>query len=102
MQKTGASKADIANVLRDDTDSPPRTSETFKQEDVSPDSQPVTADAQTGDGVLDDGAIAQSYVQQAEMFEKQAKELREQAVALDPSLGPKKRTAKKPATKKET
>jgi hypothetical protein len=47
---------------------------------------------------MDDAAIAQSYMSQAEMFEAQAKELREQAIQLDPSLKPK-RTRKTPPKK---
>ena len=100
MQKTGASQAAIENVLRDDTDLPPRTAETISSDATEEAPAPVTADPQTGDGVLDDGAMAQTYIAQAETFEREAAALREQAIALDPTLAPKKRERKKPATKK--
>ena len=91
MQNSGASQADIENVLRDDTDLPPRQAETISK-DVA--EAPTVAETQTGDQVLSDADIAQSYVSQAEMFEQQAKDLLEQAYAMDPSLAPKKTKAK--------
>jgi hypothetical protein len=103
MQKSGASEADISRVLQDDTDMPPRQANMLAE---STETAPATeATSQSGDdGVMDDAAIAQSYMSQAEMFEKQAKELREQAIQLDPSLKPKRtrKTAptKEPANKK--
>lgn len=97
MQKTGASEADINNAIRDDTDMPPRQ--------AMPNADDATTDAPqpTGESVLDDTAIAKSFLEQAETFEAQAKNLREQAIALDPSLKPKrarKVTAKKPPASK--
>lgn len=105
MQKTGASEADIKRVLQDDTDMPPReaslmaeSAQDFKE--PTNESEPVQEPAsQPGtEGVLDDSSIAQNYVNQAEMFEKQAIELREQAYKLDPSLKPT-RTRKEPPKK---
>jgi len=105
MQAQGSSQADIENMLRDDTDMPPRESAAVAESIVNDaeNTAPVEAQTQTGDGVLDDAAIAQSYLQQAETFEQQAKELRESAIKLDPSLkpGPKKRAAPKKAPAKK-
>lgn len=91
MQQAGASQADIENAMRDDTDSAPRTA-TQNQE-------PVAQPTDTGDAVLDDAAIAKSYLSQADMFEAQAADLRKQAYEMDPSLAPKKRTRKTPPKK---
>jgi hypothetical protein len=102
MQNSGASQADIENMLRDDTDQPPRVSEIVKEAlDVNDDST-VDATAQTGNGVLDDATIAANYLAQAEMFETQAKDLRAQAETLVPTVKPKrtrKSAPKKPANK---
>lgn len=102
MQKAGASQADIENALRDDTDLAPRdaTNVTESLQEANPEAveTPAQATTQTGDGVLDDAAIAKQRLDQATMFEQQAKELREQAYEMDPSLKPK-RTRKAPAKK---
>ncbi len=97
MQKTGATEADINRVLQDDTDMPPRQAN-MMAESIEPTPESGSSTQSGDDGVMDDAAIAQSYVSQAEMFEKQAKELREQAFELDPSLKPK-RTRKTPPKK---
>ena len=102
MQKAGKSQQDIENVLQDDTDQSPRVSETATQ--VLDDNvvTPSDADPQTGSGVLDDAAIAKSYLEQATLFEAQAKDLRTQAETLVPTVKPKRarRAApKKPANK---
>lgn len=93
MQKSGASEEQIENVLRDDTDSPPRemASQTVVDTQTAPVEEQTTADTQTGDAVLNDAAIAKSYMDQAAMFEKQAADLKEQAIKLDPTLAPKKK-----------
>ena len=93
MQKSGASQQQIENVLRDDTDSPPPdyAADTATEAQTAPTAEQATADTQTGDGALTDAAIAKSYLDQAAMFEKQAADLREQAIEMDPSLAPKKR-----------
>lgn len=95
MQKAGASQKDIENALRDDTDMPPRQAESVTQtmNEANPDATEATAtpaEAQSGDGVLDDATIAKQRLNQAEMFEAEAKALREQAYELDPSLKPKR------------
>ena len=100
MQKTGATQADIENMLKDDTDMPPRQAEILSK-DVS--ETPVIAETQTGnDGVLDDATLAKNFMSQAAMFDQQATDLRKQAETLDPSLVKKtrKKPAKKPANKK--
>lgn len=96
LQKSGASQKEIENVLRNDTDLPPRQAESVTESisDAAPDA--VTAQP-SGDGVLDDAAIAKSYLDQAEMFAKQAEELREQAYQLNPALKPANTRRKKPA-----
>ena len=91
MQKAGASEAEINNVLRDDTDLPPRQVDNITEE-MQPNtaSEPVTAETQSADGVLDDATIAKQRLDQAITFENEAKTLREQAYDLDPSLKPKR------------
>lgn len=107
MQKAGASEKDIQNVLRDDTDMPPRdataVTESIKEPAPEAVETPVQAETQSADGVLDDAAIAKQRLEQAEMFEVQAKELREQAYEMDPGLKPKRkpRAAPKKSTAKK-
>jgi mRNA-degrading endonuclease toxin of MazEF toxin-antitoxin module len=84
MQKAGSSQKDIENMLRDDTDQAPRVAETVT--DVLDSASNV--DAQTGEGVLDDATIAESYLRQAAAFDAQAKELRESAEKLVPTVKP--------------
>lgn len=99
MQKAGASQKDIENALKDDTDMPPRVAETVTADVEKESETQPQVDSQPGDdGVLDDAAIAKSYLNQAELFEKQAADLRAQAYELDGSLKPK-RSRKTPPTK---
>jgi hypothetical protein len=97
MQAAGLSQTDIENALQDDTDSAPRTAEPVAELTDTAVTAPMLADLQSDLGVLGDAEIAQNYLVQAVQFEAQAKDLREQAVALDPSLKP---TRGRPATKK--
>jgi len=106
MQQTGASEEDISRVLQDDTDLPPRdasimaeTSQQIAQETHDTESPEKPASQPGNEGVLNDSEIAQSYISQAEMFERQAKDLRDQAYDLDPSLKPKR--SRKTPPKKE-
>jgi hypothetical protein len=94
MQRAGSTQKDIENMLRDDTDQSPRVAETVA--DVLESASDV--DTQTGEGVLDDATIANSYLQQAAAFDAQAKELRESAEKLVPTVKPKR--ARKVAPKK--
>jgi hypothetical protein len=55
---------------------------------------PVTAE----NGVLDDAAIAKGMISQAEAYEEEARQLKEQAYEMDPGLKPRRgRPAKQPA-----
>ena len=59
---------------------------------------PAPAATQPADGAIDDTALAKSMMDQAKTFEAEAASLKEQAIALDPSLKPKRgRPAKTPA-----
>lgn len=89
MQKDGASEAAISNMLRNDTDSSPREMKDILA-DVVPET-PSDANAQSGQkDLLDDAALAKSFLDQAQIFERQATELREKAFGLDPTLKPKR------------
>jgi hypothetical protein len=98
MQKAGATEKDINNVLRDDTDMSPRSADSISE---TMQETPVVAETQSADGVLDDTVIAKQRLDQAEIFESQAKELRDQAYTMDPSLKPKS-TRKRAAPMKST
>ena len=89
MQAGGATQAEIENIMVDDTDAPPRKQTSAQQAPVTPASEP---------GLLDDAAIAQQRLAQAETFLAEAERLRAEAYELDPSLKPKTR-AKKSSTK---
>jgi hypothetical protein len=97
MQNAGASQADIENVLQDDTDP---TARDAKLTESTPATNQNTPSQASSDGVLSDAEIAQVRLNQAVEFEAQAKELRDQAYNLDPSLKPRRgRPAKKAAAK---
>jgi len=103
MQQSGASQQDIETVLQDDTDLPPRQINQVVNDVDDSVVVPDTATPETGgEGVLDDAAIATNYIAQAESFEAQAKELREQAIVLDPSLAPKPKPKAKRQPRKTT
>ena len=91
MQQSGASQVEIENAMVDDTDSAPRTSTTARKAPEPKASEP---------GVLDDTAIAQQRLQQAETFLQEAERLKAEAYELDPSLKPKTTRARKTSTKK--
>ena len=99
MQKSGASEEEVNNVLRDDTDMPPRSADQLAATiaETAPDAV-SEAETQTGDLVLDDKALAKNLVDQAKLLESQAKELRSQAKVLAPSKT--RTTTKKPANNK--
>ena len=81
MQASGATNEQIENAIVDDTDAPPRQ-QTTAQQAPAPSGEP---------GVLDDAAIAQQRLAQAETFKAEAERLIAEAYELDPSLKPKKR-----------
>lgn len=89
MQKAGLSQQEIENAIVDDTDAPPRKQTSAQQAPAAPASEP---------GILDDAAIAQQRLAQAETFLAEAERLQAEAYELDPSLKPKTR-AKKTSTK---
>lgn len=85
-QATGMSEQDIRNSMVDDTDSAPRSATTSRQAPPPP-----QADA----GVMDDTAIAQNMLAQAETYEAEVKRLREEAYSMAPGLKPKRGGRKK-------
>jgi hypothetical protein len=95
MQKSGATQNEIENVLRNDTDSSPRdVTETANSIVTTPE---LSATPTTGDVVLDDAALAATFIDQAKTFEAQAKGLRAQAKALKPVAKKRSTATKKPA-----
>lgn len=92
-QATGMSEQDIRNTMVDDTDKAPRT-----QTSLSP-SQTIdqAVDAPT-EGVLDDTAIAQGLLSQAETFLAEAERLKSEAYEMAPSLKPKRGRPSKKST----
>jgi hypothetical protein len=98
MQAAGLSQADIENALQNDTDSAPRTAEPVADIINTDVTDSKLTEPQSDIGVLGDAEIAKNFLGQAVQFEAQAKDLREQAIALDPSLKPKR--GRPPAIKK--
>lgn len=89
-QASGMSESDIKNSMVDDTDQPPRTQSTAQQ------TAPVQTQAE--DGILDDTAIAQGMLTQAETFLAEAERLKAEAYAMAPDLKPKRGRKPKKAT----
>lgn len=89
-QASGMSESDIKNSMVDDTDQPPRTQSTAQQ------TAPVQTQAE--DGILDDIAIAQGMLTQAETFLAEAERLKAEAYAMAPDLKPKRGRKPKKAT----
>ena len=88
-QNTGMSESDISNSMVDDTDSPPRTQTSFDP------SQTIDQAVNTGEQALDETAIAQSLLSQADTFLAEAERLKEEAYSMAPSLKPKRGRPKK-------
>jgi len=88
-QKTGMSESDISNSLVDDTDSAPRT-----QTSLDP-TQTIDQAVNTGEQALDETAIAQSLLSQADTFLAEAERLRSEAYDMAPDLKPKRGRPKK-------
>lgn len=98
MQKAGATEADVANFLRKNADLMPAVADDMSKDMAKPvTEEPDSSTAlQSGtDWVLDDAALAESYIKQARDFEQQAKDLRVQAKKLTPAKKRAKRTTKK-------
>lgn len=89
-QASGMSESDIKNSMVDDTDQPPRTQSTAQQ------TAPVQTQAE--DSILDDTAIAQGMLTQAETFLAEAERLKAEAYAMAPDLKPKRGRKPKKAT----
>tara|TARA_B100000963_G_scaffold45112_3_gene33665 strand:- start:59359 stop:60009 length:651 start_codon:yes stop_codon:yes gene_type:complete len=83
-QATGMSDADIANTMVDDTDSPPRNHTNLSQ------TQTVNEAMNTNEQALDDTALAQQMLDQANTYEAEVKRLREEAYVMAPDLKPKR------------
>lgn len=100
MQQAGATQKDIEIAMANDPSMASRDTETAMQvinetvdlDTVLPESETSSA------GPLTDVEIAKSRIAQAEEFERQATQMREEAYVLDPTLKPKKRG--RPAKKK--
>ena len=90
-QKTGMSNADIQNSMVDDTDSAPRTTTS-----LSP-SQTIDQAVPASEPVMDDAALAQQMLAQAETYEAEVTRLREEAYSMAPDLKPKRGRPKKAA-----
>ena len=88
-QNTGMSPQDIENSMVDDTDSAPRTATT-----LSP-SQTIDQAVPTNEQAMDDTAIAQNMLTQADTYEAEVLRLREEAYAMAPDLKPKRGRPKK-------
>jgi hypothetical protein len=88
-QKTGMSESDISNSMVDDTDSAPRT-----QTSLDP-TQTIDQAVNTGEQALDETAIAQSLLSQADTFLAEAERLRSEAYEMAPDLKPKRGRPKK-------
>jgi len=94
-QKSGMSEQDIKNTSVDDTDKAPRTQTTLDPSQTIDQALPAQ-----NEGVLDDTAIAQGMLSQAETFLAEAKRLQDQAYEMAPSLKPKR--SRKASPKKAT
>lgn len=88
-QQSGMSEQDIKNTMIDDTDQPPRTQTTLDP------TQTIDQAVDTNEAVLDDTAIAQNMLSQAETFLAEAQRLQDEAYAMAPDLKPKRGRPKK-------
>lgn len=84
-QKSGMSEQDIRNTMVNDTDKAPRTQTTLDPTQTIDQAIDVP-----NEGVLDDTALAQSMLSQAETFLAEAKRLQDEAYEMAPSLKPKR------------
>ena len=83
-QASGMSDKDIANVMVDDTDGPPRGNSTLSE------SQTINEAVNTGEQALDNGDLAQKMLDQATTYEAEVKRLREEAYSMAPDLKPRR------------
>lgn len=92
-QQTGMSESDIKNMMVDDTDSPPRTQTSLDTTQTIDQAVPAS-----GEEILDDTAIAQNMLSQAETFLAEAERLKAEAYEMAPNLKPKRGRKPKKAT----
>jgi len=92
-QQSGMSESDIKNMMVDDTDSPPRTQTSLDTTQTIDQAVPAS-----GEEILDDTAIAQNMLTQAETFLAEAERLKAEAYAMAPALKPKRGRKPKKAT----
>lgn len=92
-QQTGMSESDIKNMMVDDTDSPPRTQTSLDTTQTIDQAVPAS-----GEEILDDTAIAQNMLTQAETFLAEAERLKAEAYEMAPNLKPKRGRKPKKAT----
>jgi len=99
MQATGASQADIENVLQDDTDSAPRASGVTATADgvATPVPAASVEAVAMNETVLDDATLARQWMAESKMLMEQAEDLKTRAIELDASVKP---TRGRPAKKK--
>jgi len=83
-QARGMTDNDIANSMVDDTDGPPRNHTNLSQ------TQTINEAMNTTEQALDDSALAQQMLDQANTYETEVKRLREEAYAMAPDLKPKR------------
>jgi hypothetical protein len=91
-QSSGMSEQDINNSMVDDTDQPPRTQTTLDP------TQTIDQAVDVAEPVLDDTAIAQNMLAQAETFLAEAERLKNEAYEMAPDLKPKRGRKPKKAT----
>ena len=91
-QKTGMTESDIRNTMVNDTDKAPRTQTTLDP------TQTIDQAVPTNEKALDDTAIAQGMLAQAETFLAEAERLKNEAYEMDPSLKPRRGRPSKKAT----
>jgi hypothetical protein len=92
-EKSGMSPADIKNSMIDDTDKPPRTQTMLDSTQTINQAAPAA-----GETVLDNTAIAQNMLAQAETFLAEAQRLQNEAYAMAPDLKSKRGRKPKKAT----
>lgn len=90
-RETSINLAELNKIIRQENGDAPAVTETTETTE-----QP--AQAEQSNDVMDDSAVAQTMLDQANLFEQEAKALREKAYEMSPELAPKKRTRKVKAT----
>jgi hypothetical protein len=97
LQKSGASQQDIENVMRDDTDQPPRQLNATPVDTQITDS--VTQSSPVAEPAINKAALAETLLKSSEQLLEQAKAMQIQAQELLKEAEPKKAPAKPRAKK---